>query len=264
MSACSSTTTTSSSSGSLESLPTECFNAICLHLEVGRDMAANLSLASKTCAALCGRDNNALWNLLLCHRLWTVDPTDVLDISDSSTSTSSPMNADQIVWREQYRLMIAAEQEHQRYLDRLHATDLDGWLDRHFLGQLAPRWNGWERRFWSWSSQDNFFAAWFDDSQNHCLSTFRLKPTSTVRRVSAEEQIQLGVEADILNRNPVTPKPHVFTLTDTTFPMLWACESPEQLQLWMDKICVTLHRLQFHGRTYRAPAKYLLPTTKRS
>ena len=83
-------------------------------------------------------------------------------------------------------------------------------------------------------------------SESHC------------RRVSEEEQIELSTQKRD-SRNPVrNPKPHVFTITHTTFAMLWACDSEEQLQLWLDKISVTLHPLKFGGRTYKAPAKYLL------
>ena len=232
----------------LENLPTESFNIICVHLPI--EDLPKVSASSKTLHGLCGGENGHLWNLLLCHRLWTVDPSKVIPLED--------VQGDNVNWMDQYRTMVRAEQEHQQRLDELLNLDLDGWLERHFLGQLAPHWNGWERRFWSWSSRTNSFAAWSNETRTHCYATFPVGPDSEVRRVSAEEQIALSTDKSD-NRNPVTnPKPYVFTINNTTFRMLWACSSEEQLQLWLDKIFVTLHPLKFGGRRYQAPAKYLL------
>lgn len=234
---------------SLESLPTECFNIICVHLPI--EDVPKISVCSKTLRDLCGSDNGHLWNLLLCHRVWTVDPSTVIPLEGT----------EDVHWMDLYREMVNAECQHQQYLDDLKILDLDGWLERHFLGQLAPRWNGWERRFWSWSSRDNSFAAWEDDTRRHCYAQFPVGPDSVVRRISTEEQIALSTQK-LNDLNPVTnPKPFVFTITNTSFPMLWACSSEEQLQLWLDKISVTLHPLKFGGRTYKAPAKYLLKKT---
>ena len=56
-------------------------------------------------------------------------------------------------------------------------------------------------------------------------------------------------------RNPVTqPQPYVFTITGTSFAILFACESAQQLDLWMDKINLTVSALQ--GMNYQPPAIY--------
>lgn len=120
----------------LETLPTDCFNHICVHLEVG--YLADLSSCSKSAASLCGGANGELWNLLLCQRLWAVDPATVLQLNTT---------ANQIDWKEQYQTLVKAERDRQKYLDHLQHVDLHGWLERHFIGQLAPHVNGWEARY---------------------------------------------------------------------------------------------------------------------
>ena len=228
----------------MDTLPTECFNGICLHLELS-DLS-NLAGCSKTLASFCGSENNALWNLLLCQRLWTVDPSATVMFKDDDLDCDA---LEEVNWQAQYRKMIQAEKEHQTYLNNLKLLDLDGWIERHFLGELASHWNGWQRRFWSWSSQNNSFSIWADDTRRHCFATFPVSATSTVRRVSQEEQVTLSNHKGD-NRNPVIiPRLFVFTITDTPFPILWACSSQQQLELWVDKIHVTLHPLQFEGKT---------------
>ena len=196
---------------SLESLPTECFNAICVHLPIS-DLP-NVSACSKTLKILCGQENGHLWNLLLCLRAWTVEPNAVIPLDGNELGG-------QVDWMNLYRRMLDAEKAQQKYLDDLRQLDLDGWLERHFLGQLAPHWNGWERRFWSWSSHNNSFAAWADDTRTHCYAEFPVDHRSEARRVSEKEQVALSNHKGD-NRNPVTdPKPYVFTITNTAFSML--------------------------------------------
>ncbi|CAB9504381.1 expressed unknown protein [Seminavis robusta] len=238
----------------LETLPQECFNHVVAHIPLS-DMP-KLSCASKAMAELCGSDNSELWNGLLCERLWTVDPSVVLSSSDTTTTTLEMVN-----WKDQYKSLVKAEQDHQAYLDGLRRLNLHGWLERHFIGQLAPHWNGWEARYWTWDSSSNSFAAWESERRRNCFARFPVDRQSQVRRVSEEEQIALtGTGASKGSAlNPVTnPKPFVFTLSNTTFPMLWACRDEAQLQTWLDKISVTLHPLKFEGRTYKAPAKFRL------
>lgn len=262
----------------MDSLPTECYNTICVHLELsdlarlassckGHASRLTISTTSTSTASKSNiNNNNELWNLLLCQRLWTVDPTAILfqqqqeqeqdEDQPVGITTSTTTSID---WNAQFRTMIQAEQANKVYLTNLKEMDLDGWIERHFLGQLAEHWNGWERRFWAWSSHDNSFSAFADDTKTHCYATFPVSSRSVVRRVSPEEQIILSLHADSSGQNPVTdPRPFVFTLTNTAFPMLWACRSEEQLQVWLDKISVTLHPLQFEGKTYQAPAKYVM------
>lgn len=237
----------------LETLPNECFNEICIHLSVS-DLP-HLSACSKSLASFCGNDNEELWNLLLCRRLWTVDPSKTLALDDTSTK---------VEWKKKYRTMINSEKYHQKYLDDLKRLDLEGWLDRHFVGQLAPHWNGWETRYWTWDSESNSFSAWESDQRVNCFASFPVGRNCVVRRVSEEEQVSITTPSKQA-LNPVrSPKPYVFTILNTSFAMLWACRDEQQLQLWMDKISVTLHPLKFGGRTYKAPAKYLLQKKKPS
>ena len=247
----------------LNDLPTECFNEVCAHLSVSTGDISNLSLCSKAFAFLCSNKNNDLWNLLLCHRLWAVDPSTVLKLEHNSKADGDEAYIKAVAnWHEQYRKMVTAERQYQMYLDNLKQLDLDGWLERHFIGQLAPHWNGWERRYWTWNSQDNSFSAWDDDTKSNCYATFPVDKESIARRVSEQEQIDLtsmGSAKCHDPRNPVlSPRPYCFTLTNTAFCLLWACSSEEQLQVWLDKITLTLHGLQNEGRTYKAPTKYLL------
>jgi len=226
----------------MDTLPAECFNAICLHLEL-QDIA-RLAASCRMHASLCGRHNNELWNLLMCQRLWKVDPHRVLDGNIDG-------------WKDQFRKMV---KDYESYLMNLKSTNLDGWIERHFLGQLQHPWNGWDLRFWAWSSSTHSFSAFLDESKFHCYGTFPVTKTSTVRRVSPEEQVALSSNYKGDHRNPVTdPRPFVFTLTNTSFPILFACSCEEELQLWLDKISVTLHSAQFEDKAYHAPAKYAMP-----
>ena len=247
----------------LESLPNECFHHVCLYVTLA-DLAT-LSACSQTTAALSG--HNELWNLLLCQRLWTVDPSQVLDESilvnnDDNTTISETerfTQHHQVDWKAQFKILRYKEQQFQAYLDNLKSRNVHGWLERHFIGQLAPQWNGWEARYWTWNSQTSSFCAWESERRVNCFAEFPLRKNCEVRRVSAQEQIDLTRDT----QNPVRePKPHVFTISNTSFPMLWACQDQEQLQLWLDKISVTLHPLKFGRRTYQAPAKYLMQQKK--
>jgi hypothetical protein len=240
----------------MEVLPIECFNNICTYLNLP-DLAM-LALTCKAHALQFSSKNNELWNLLLCQRLWIIDPCKVL-FQDDSTA----VHKDTADWEAQFHTMVGAEQEHRRYLSMLKNMNLECWIERHFLGQLASHWNGWERRFWAWSSEANSFSAFADESKFNCYATFPVTAASEVRRVTEAEQVGLSENHLGDNRNPIIhPRPYVFTLTNTSFPMLWACRSEEQLQLWIDKITVTFHPLQFEGRLYQAPAKYAMPKRK--
>lgn len=126
----------------METLSIECFNEIFLHLELS-DLT-RVAATSKVHACLLGVENNQLWNLLLCQRLWRVDPSTVL--FNNKTQKEGGVLTD---WWGHFRTMITAEQNYQSYLTNLKLKDLDGWIERHFLGQLAPHWNGWESRFWA-------------------------------------------------------------------------------------------------------------------
>lgn len=64
---------TMTASCSLETMPVECFNQICFHVALSDIFS--LAVSSKSMATLCGRDNRELWNVLLCDRMWTVDPS---------------------------------------------------------------------------------------------------------------------------------------------------------------------------------------------
>eukprot|EP00339_Tiarina_fusa_P014715 CAMPEP_0117074274 /NCGR_PEP_ID=MMETSP0472-20121206/52324_1 /TAXON_ID=693140 ORGANISM="Tiarina fusus, Strain LIS" /NCGR_SAMPLE_ID=MMETSP0472 /ASSEMBLY_ACC=CAM_ASM_000603 /LENGTH=226 /DNA_ID=CAMNT_0004799219 /DNA_START=176 /DNA_END=854 /DNA_ORIENTATION=+ len=158
-------------------------------------------------------------------------------------------------WRGAFRDMVRAERDHQIHLDELRRLNLSGWLERHFLGDMALYWQGWERRYWSWDG--NSIVAWADASRTHCYAQFPVSAKSAARRVSPEEQVKLG-KARIDGDYSITPKPFVFTIENTAFDLLFACKSEEELQLWLDKISVTLHPLKYSGRTYKAPAKYIM------
>jgi hypothetical protein len=229
----------------LEDLPKECFNQVCVCLSIP-DVNL-LSRSSTTFQRLVHKENSELWNLLLCQRLWTVDPCSLLD-------------EHVVYWKGAFRQLVQAERDHQLQLDALRRLDLNGWLERHFIGKFS-HWHGWERRYWSWDG--NAIFAWSDASRTHCYAQFPVSADSAARRVSTDEQVQLGQLMDG-GRNPVTtPKPFVFTIENTSFDLLFACESEDQLQLWLDKISVTLHPLKHGGKTYKAPAKYMLQKKKK-
>ena len=231
---------------SLEELPGECFNHICTYASSA--VIPPLSTVSKSIAIACR--SQELWNLFLCQRLWTVDPSSHLD---------EEANFDDIHWKEKFKSLVCAEHEHQLYLDRLKQLDVEGWLERHFIGSIAPQWNGWEKRYWTWDSEDSSFRAWDSDGQRTCFAAFPITPISSVHRLTPEEQVELTAGTD----NPMAaPRPFCFTIQKTSFPMLWACRDEKHLQLWLDKISVTLHPLKFEGKTYRAPPKYLLRKKK--
>lgn len=242
-------------------LPKECCDDICLYLELPELNALGLSchslyqsLFDDTNTSGCGHPaNNELWNRFLCQHIWTVDPLTVL--ADSMNTSGSAL--DQNPWMQHVRRMVEAEKNYQLHLDRLATMDLSGWLDRHFLGQLAPGWNGWEKRFWSWDSRHGMFVAWRDSTQRQVMAHFPLSKESEVRRVSEQEQVALSSNFNGDTNNPVQdPKPFVFTVTNTTFPLLFACSSETELKLWMDKIEVTVHPLKVEGKRYRAPAQF--------
>mmetsp|Transcript_36478 Transcript_36478/g.56626 ORF Transcript_36478/g.56626 Transcript_36478/m.56626 type:complete len:242 (+) Transcript_36478:150-875(+) len=235
----------------LEDLPKECFNQVCAYLPVP-DVNL-LSQSSTTFRDLVHKDNNELWNLLLCQRLWTIDPCAMLLEEEDHHAL--------VDWRGAFRDMVRAERDHQIHLDELRRLNLSGWLERHFLGDMALYWQGWERRYWSWDG--NSIVAWADASRTHCYAQFPVSAKSAARRVSPEEQVKLG-KARIDGDYSITPKPFVFTIENTAFDLLFACKSEEELQLWLDKISVTLHPLKYSGRTYKAPAKYIMQkNTKR-
>lgn len=239
----------------METLPVECFHrGVCAYLTVS-DLA-HLTVCSTSMAALLSgpEAQEQVWNVLLCQRRWTVDPSEVLEAED---------HADAVRWKEQYRRMVRAERDHQTYLDDLQRLDLRGWLERHFIGRLASRWDGWEMRYWSWDPSSGSFSAWTDDRRVHRMARFPLQRQSRVRRVSPEEQVTLTAAATGGANTVQQPRPHVFTITHTSFNVLWACRDERELRLWMDKISVTLHPLKFAGQTYQAPAKYLLQKNKK-
>lgn len=260
------TTGTAISNEALAQLPKECWNEVFLHLSL-----SELRAVGSTCQYLhlllfanhdttnsvdsemehSNDNNNEFWNCFLCQRTWIVDPTVVL--SGDKRPEGEP-------WMQHFRTMLQAEQDRQRHLDRLSNLDLDGWLERHFIGELHPIWNGWERRYWSWDTSQSAFLAWTDDSKWQCMATFKLCRHSQVRRVAESEQVEMTSDTN----NPVrAPKPFVFTISHTDMPMLYACQSEEVLQLWMDKIEVTVHPLKFQGASYRAPARFKMNQSKR-
>eukprot|EP00591_Stephanopyxis_turris_P017869 CAMPEP_0195542992 /NCGR_PEP_ID=MMETSP0794_2-20130614/51888_1 /TAXON_ID=515487 /ORGANISM="Stephanopyxis turris, Strain CCMP 815" /LENGTH=191 /DNA_ID=CAMNT_0040677139 /DNA_START=292 /DNA_END=867 /DNA_ORIENTATION=+ len=188
--------------------------------------------------------------MLFCHRWWTVDPKKIL--------ANAPIKGQNIDFLAAFRAMVAAEGKHQSALDELQQLNLRSWLERHFIGQFAPHWNGWERRFWSWDPARNVIYAWLNENQLQCMASFQLGSECEVRRVDPEEQIELSRAKGGLNPITVaTAKQFVFTITNTTFDMLFACDSEKHLQQWIDKISVHLHPLK-SGKKYKAPAKYSL------
>ena len=239
---------------SVDSLPTDCFNGICLYLELA-DLS-HLAACNKSLVVLCCNENKELWNLILCQKMWAVDPSVVLGDPEEASAEGVDSQA-------QFRKMMNADKDYRQYLDELKSVELTGWLECHFLGQVAPDSNGWERRFWSWSNYHSAFAAWEDDGRHNCYAIFPLAANCTVRRLSLVEQVTLSKNYHGDIRNPITtPKSYVFTISNTSLSMVWACNSERQLQTWLDKICVTLHPLQFEGRTYEAPARYLIQKKK--
>lgn len=241
----------------LEQLPKECFNTVGGYLSI-RDLALGVGMCSQQLNICCGQGNSELWNGLLCDRMWTVDPGKVLSIrlgaeNDTANTANNITN-----WKEQYSEMVTAETEYRAYLENLKSMNLEGWLERHFIGDLALAqvWNGWERRFWTWDSDSNSFSAWEDDTLRIRYAVFPVTSDCEVCRVPPEDQLKITSE---FHSNPIREtRQHVFTLSNTSLPLLWACEDEEQLQLWLDKIAVTLHPLKFGGRQFQAPAQYRL------
>ena len=242
----------------LEDLPQECFIAVCVNLRPS-DLS-QLSVCSSALAELCGPTNGELWYQFFCRRLWTVKPTCVIPSlltsspaetgkRDPSSSSSSSSRAD---WKSFYRAMLEAEQKYQRHLDDLRLLDFGGTLERHFVGEpFGVQVNGWAHRYCEWSSDIDAFDVYLDATRRQCFAVFPMGPTSEVKRLVSTEQIQVE------GPNPVVEtRPYVFTITNTSMPMLWACHSEAQLQFWLNKILVTVYPLKNNGKSYRPPAKY--------
>ena len=151
-----------------------------------------------------------------------------------------------------YRAMLEAEQKYQKHLDDLRMLDFGGILERHFVAQpFGVQANGWAHRYCEWSSDIDSFDVYLDATRRRCLATFPIGPNSEVKELSAAEQLLFE------DPNPVLEtRPYVFTITNSSMPMLWACHSEEQLQFWLNKILVTLYPLKNNGKTYRPPALY--------
>lgn len=86
---------------SLECLPTDCFNGVCLYLEL-KDIS-NLAACNKNLVALCA--NEKLWKLLVCQRTWrAVDPATADDVDWRALYHIHIMGS-LMLSREQFRLM---------------------------------------------------------------------------------------------------------------------------------------------------------------